>query len=71
MLNDKNFFARSNEILNTRERVMKIPRLRSSSTHGNKTPDEQHIGAQAALFLGPIRIQQDFLALIVMSRYNY
>jgi len=36
-------------------------------THGNETPDEQQIGAHAALFLGPIRrpIQQDFLTFIL------
>jgi len=34
-------------------------------THGNETPDEQQIGAHAALFLGPIRKQQDFLTFIL------
>ena len=38
------------------------------ATHGNEAPDEQQMVEHVALFLGPIRIQQDFLTLIVISR---
>ena len=49
---------------------MKIPRKCTYYIHGNKTPDKQQIGTHVALFLGPIRIQQDFLTLMVLSRYT-
>jgi len=56
------------DILELRKLVIVTPRYFNSLTHGNKTPEEEQILAQVTSLLGPILMQEVFLAFITRPK---
>jgi len=61
------FFAWSREHLNTRERIINIPKYLISLTHEMAVPADSVTGRHETLLRGPTRREHDFRMLITIS----